>query len=93
MLGFSPGSVKSELGSAHNVESSSVLDPEDFYIEDGLMVLTERYHRKRGFCCGNRCRHCPFGHVNVPGRPGSGLAEPEPALETNKIVDKPGAVE
>jgi hypothetical protein len=31
-----------------------------------LMVLTEEYLLRRGFCCGNRCRHCPYGHVNVP---------------------------
>ena len=39
---------------------------EDFYMENGLFVLTESYHRKRGHCCGNRCRHCPYAHANVP---------------------------
>ncbi len=33
----------------------------DFYMEDGLMVLTERFLRKRGYCCGSGCRHCPYG--------------------------------
>jgi hypothetical protein len=36
-----------------------------FYMENGLMVLTETYHLARGRCCGNACRHCPFEHVNV----------------------------
>ena len=36
-----------------------------YYLEDGLMVLTERYHLARGNCCGNGCRHCPYDHVNV----------------------------
>tara|TARA_S200000501_G_scaffold336231_1_gene341466 strand:- start:581 stop:766 length:186 start_codon:yes stop_codon:yes gene_type:complete len=36
-----------------------------YYLEDGLMVFTERYHRTRGDCCGSSCRHCPFDHVNV----------------------------
>jgi len=36
-----------------------------YYMENGLMVLTERYHLSRGKCCGNACRHCPFEHVNV----------------------------
>ncbi|MDC0247156.1 DUF5522 domain-containing protein [OCS116 cluster bacterium] len=36
-----------------------------YYLEDGLMVFTERYHRTRGDCCGSSCRHCPFNHVNV----------------------------
>lgn len=39
---------------------------EDFYFnEKGLMVLTEKYHLKRGTCCGNRCKHCPYDWCNV----------------------------
>jgi hypothetical protein len=34
--------------------------PLDFYTENGNRVFTEHYHKKRGFCCGNRCRHCPY---------------------------------
>jgi hypothetical protein len=32
----------------------------DYYFDDGLMVLTERFLKKRGYCCGNGCRHCPY---------------------------------
>lgn len=32
----------------------------DYYIENGLWVFTEVYHGKRGYCCGSRCRHCPY---------------------------------
>lgn len=31
-----------------------------FYWENGLMVFTAAYHLKRGYCCGNGCRHCPY---------------------------------
>jgi hypothetical protein len=41
------------------------LEKEDFYLENGMKVFTEAYHLKRGFCCGNKCRHCPFEHKNV----------------------------
>jgi hypothetical protein len=40
----------------------------DYYLEGGLLVLTEQYHRKRGTCCGSGCRHCPYDHVAVPKR-------------------------
>ena len=33
----------------------------DFYLEGSAVVFTEQYHLRRGFCCGNGCRHCPFG--------------------------------
>tara|TARA_R110002051_G_scaffold316552_1_gene396296 strand:+ start:1154 stop:1360 length:207 start_codon:yes stop_codon:yes gene_type:complete len=35
-------------------------EEKDFYWEKGLMVMTEHYHIKRGECCGNNCRHCPY---------------------------------
>nr|WP_197032014.1 DUF5522 domain-containing protein [Hymenobacter swuensis] len=37
------------------------LQPGDFYFTpEGYMVFTEQYHRRRGSCCGNGCRHCPW---------------------------------
>lgn len=33
---------------------------EDYYVENGYRVFTEQYHIKRGYCCGNGCRHCPY---------------------------------
>ncbi len=42
------------------------LEPGDYYWSpEGYLVFTELYHRKRGHCCGNRCRHCPYGHEGV----------------------------
>jgi hypothetical protein len=37
------------------------------YIDSGteFTVLTELAHLKRGTCCGNKCRHCPYGFENV----------------------------
>jgi hypothetical protein len=32
-----------------------------FYIENGFIVFTAVYHLKRGYCCKNGCRHCPYG--------------------------------
>lgn len=32
----------------------------DYYFENGLMVLTAHFLKKRGYCCGNDCRHCPY---------------------------------
>ena len=33
---------------------------QDFYYENGYKVMTEKYHLKRGYCCKNNCRHCPY---------------------------------
>lgn len=33
----------------------------DYYLnEDGNFVFTETYHLKRGYCCKNGCKHCPW---------------------------------
>ncbi|HRN80575.1 MAG TPA: DUF5522 domain-containing protein [Ferruginibacter sp.] len=38
----------------------------DYYTdENGNLVFTEHFLRKRGFCCGNGCRHCPYHYQNV----------------------------
>lgn len=43
------------------VKKSGKLKEEDYYItEKGLLIFTEEYHKKRGYCCGLRCKHCPF---------------------------------
>ncbi|KAF9360593.1 hypothetical protein BGX34_007681 [Mortierella sp. NVP85] len=31
----------------------------------GYSVMTELLHRRRGYCCGNACRHCPYNQENV----------------------------
>lgn len=44
----------------------SLIENEDFYFNnEGLMVLTEKFHLKKGFCCGNGCLHCPYEYVAV----------------------------
>jgi Family of unknown function (DUF5522) len=34
----------------------------DYYLENGLMVFTAHFLRKRGYCCERGCRHCPYGY-------------------------------
>jgi len=48
----------------HRFASSEGLDT---YIDPttGYQVLTSDALLKKGKCCGNSCRHCPYGHINV----------------------------
>lgn len=40
---------------------TELIEGTDFYFDDdGLMVLTADYLKKRGYCCENSCRHCPY---------------------------------
>jgi len=35
-----------------------------YYSQEGYMIFTEQYHLKRGWCCENGCRHCPYNYLN-----------------------------
>ena len=39
----------------------------DYYYEGKWMVFTAHYHLKRGRCCKNGCRHCPYEPKGVKG--------------------------
>ncbi|HTM64946.1 MAG TPA: DUF5522 domain-containing protein [Flavipsychrobacter sp.] len=40
---------------------------EDYYLlPDGRLVMTASFLLKRGYCCGNGCRNCPYDYENVP---------------------------
>jgi methylated-DNA-protein-cysteine methyltransferase-like protein len=55
----------------------------DFYWDpDGKMVLTGHFLAERGYCCGNGCRHCPYGY-NQPG-PGKLVNLETPGMEKKK---------
>ena len=38
----------------------SLSESKDYYTENGAMVFTASYLQRRGYCCGNCCRHCPY---------------------------------
>jgi Family of unknown function (DUF5522) len=52
-------SLEPELPAAAPVQPLALQDG-DFYLEAGHMVFTAAYHLRRGYCCGSRCRHCPY---------------------------------
>jgi Family of unknown function (DUF5522) len=39
----------------------SLIEYRDYYIENGRWVFTAHFLAERGYCCENRCRHCPYG--------------------------------
>jgi hypothetical protein len=51
--------VGSEEGDTNALPS--LVEGEDYYFEGSMMVFTERFLLRRGFCCESGCRHCPYG--------------------------------
>ena len=43
-----------------NLLKGSLAEDSDYYIENGAWVFTASYLKRRGYCCGNGCRHCPY---------------------------------
>jgi hypothetical protein len=48
-----------EMASKHSGKEE-LIEGIDYYMEKGLWVFTAWYHLKRGHCCNNGCRHCPY---------------------------------
>jgi hypothetical protein len=45
------------------------LEPDEYYYsEEGYIIFTEKYLLKRGYCCQNGCKHCPYGFNKKSGR-------------------------
>lgn len=51
-----------------NLHDEACAGGRETYIDpvSGYRVITEATHRRRGECCGSKCRHCPFDWINVP---------------------------
>ena len=44
-----------------------ITDEKFYYLENGKVVFTPEYHIARGYCCGCKCRHCPFTPKHIKG--------------------------
>lgn len=54
-----------------------------YYNEEGLMVLTAAFLRKRGYCCGKACKHCPYNWERVPSALRTHLLEEQKQSQGN----------
>ena len=43
-------------------------DGDYYYSAEGYIVFTAQYLLKRGYCCQNGCKHCPYGFNKSKGR-------------------------
>ncbi len=58
------------VSNAANYSPMAFIENEDFYYdEQGLMVLTASYLKKRGHCCHSDCRHCPYTESSADNIP------------------------
>lgn len=46
-------------------EKQTFVEGVDYYYENDFMVLTAHFLLKRGYCCNNGCRHCPYSKKSV----------------------------
>lgn len=56
-----------ELLEIEELHRAACLKKEAMYKDPatGYSVLTAHFLKERQVCCGNCCRHCPYGHANV----------------------------
>ncbi|HEX8920283.1 MAG TPA: DUF5522 domain-containing protein [Pyrinomonadaceae bacterium] len=46
--------------SSGNSSEPPPIEGGDYYLENGLYVFTASFLLRRGYCCDNGCRHCPY---------------------------------
>ena len=61
-----------------------------FYIDppSGYKVIPSHVHERRGKCCGNMCRHCPYGWKRVSAIPEEGKLE----MWRQRVTGKPDEI-
>ncbi len=47
--------------------NNQLKEGEDYYMENGYRVMTASFLQRRGYCCGNGCRHCPYFPPHIKG--------------------------
>jgi hypothetical protein len=62
------GKVAKFVDMSDQISGNKLIEGEDYYLSpEGYKVFTEKYHLKRGYCCKNGCRHCPYGYDKKSG--------------------------
>lgn len=44
--------------------SNKLVENIDYILVDGYRIFTKEYLLKRGFCCKNSCKNCPYKNKN-----------------------------
>ena len=59
--------LKYEKDEISTLDENCKITNSNFYIDPKTKytVIPTHIHEKRGTCCGNMCRHCPYDWVNV----------------------------
>ena len=42
------------------MEKKQFIEGVHYYLDNGRVIMTEVYHKERGYCCGSGCKHCPY---------------------------------
>jgi len=59
---ITPEKAAAGIGRNYATSNPPVEDIDYYLNEDGRLVFTAWYLLKRGECCQNGCRHCPYGY-------------------------------
>jgi cob(I)alamin adenosyltransferase len=71
-----------------DIHKTAILQGSTTYTDPstGFLVFSELAHLQRGTCCGNQCRHCPYGWSNVVIRNNNSKKRPPAKAESGNRV-------
>ena len=64
-MSHAPVEVVRSSSNAMEGHKAKIDNNEDYYMEDGFCVFTEKFLLKKEACCGSGCRHCPYDPPHI----------------------------
>src|SRR4030095_5338048 len=61
------------------MSGENLIEGVDYVVEGGLFVFTRGYLLRRGYCCDQGCRNCPYEKPQRETKGEAGSASPDPA--------------
>lgn len=63
---------KNSMQASENSSYNKGFKPDEYYYDEhGRIVMTEIFHLRKGYCCKNGCKHCPYGFNKEKNENGS----------------------
>ena len=59
--------MKKMINYTKNTNDKKLKKNKAFLDEAGYMVMTKYCHKKRGYCCGSKCKNCPYDPSYIKG--------------------------
>ena len=81
--------IDTKVAMSDNSPQSTFVEGRDYTIEQGLYIFTKEYLMRRGTCCSNGCRNCPYREVANSEAESTRQKQKHPAEDNFGVAQSP----